>query len=536
MEVNMKKIMILKGGEFHPYNQFVNILKENFKNYEFEFYEGKNIFASDRIFNYDGILIYTDTRNFNQLEEKEEKNLIKYIENGAGVFLLHSGIICFDKNEKIQKIIGSKFISHSPVFEFELKSSNSHFINRRIPSIIVEDEFYFIDIFEEVNVLFQGYWCGKLFPLGYIKNYGNGRIFYFSPGHNLETFENKDILKIIKRGIDWITKSEKEEREIKCGIIGYGAAFNMGKHHADLINSTYGMKAISFYDINKERVEQAKRDFPESKVYTDLNKFLNDKEIELVVVVTPHNTHKELAIKCMDAGKNVIVEKPMCIKLKEADEMIEKANKKNLLLNVFHNRRWDGDFLAMEKIIKGGEIGKIFNIEIFMGGYGMPREWWRSEKEISGGILYDWGAHFLYWLLLLIPSKIKSIYGIIQKRKWYNFSNEDEIKSIIIFENGEVADVQSSSIASIPKPRWRILGEKGGIIQIDTIKVYKYENGMTEKTIPPLKTEYFRFYNNIADHLIFKEDLEIDILKARNVIGIIDKTIESAEKGKLIEF
>jgi len=59
---------------------------------------------------------------------------------------------------------------------------------------------------------------------------------------------------------------------------------------------------------------------------------------------------------------------------------------------------------------------------------------------------------------------------------------------------------------------------------------------MTEKIIPPLRTEYFRFYNNIADHLIFKEKLEIDILKARNVIGIIDKTIESAEKGKLIEF
>jgi predicted dehydrogenase/type 1 glutamine amidotransferase len=531
----MKKILILKGG-YHSYNEFIKIITEILKGYSIEIAESKNILSSDKIFNYNGIFIYTDTKNFNKLDEKEEKNLIKYVENGGGLFLLHSSIVCLNENKKIQKILGCKFISHSPVCEFELKGNNSHFINRRIPNTIIEDEFYFIEIFEDINVLFQGYWYGKLLPLGYIKNYGNGRIFYFSPGHNIETLKNKDILKILKRGVIWITKSEREEREIKCGIIGYGPAFGMGKFHADLINSTYGMKAISFYDINKERIEQAKRDFPESRVYTDLNKFLNDKEIELVVIITPHNTHKELTIKSLDAGKNVIVEKPICIKLKDADEMIEKANKRNLMLNVFHNRRWDGDFLAIEKTIKKGEIGKIFNVEIFIGGYGMPREWWRSEKEISGGIFYDLGAHFLYWLLLLIPSKIKNIYGIIQKRKWYNFSNEDEIKSIVTFENGEVADIQSSSIASISKPRWRILGEKGGIIQTDIIKVYKYENGMTEKIIPPLKTEYFRFYNNIADHLIFKEDLEIDVLIARNVVGIMDKTVESAEKGKIVKF
>lgn len=532
----MKKVLIVFGGEYHPYLEFSKIIKENLKDYEFEITEEKSIFSTQRIFNYDGILIYTDSKKFENLTEREEENLIKYLKNGGGIFGLHSAPVCFKNNKKFQDVFGCKFLSHTPVFQFELKSSNSHFINRRIPSSIIEDEFYFIEVKDDVNILFTGYWYGNLLPLGYIKNYQKGRVFYFSVGHNLETFKNTDILKIIKRGIDWITKNEKEEREIKCGIIGYGPAFGMGKYHADLINSTYGMKTVAFYDINKERVEQAKKDFPDSRTYTDLNKFLSDKEIDLVIIITPHNTHSSLAITSLNSDKNVVVEKPMCIKLKEADEMIETAEKKNLMLSVFHNRRWDGDFLSIEKIVKSGEIGKIFNVEIFFGSYSMPKEWWRSEKEISGGIFYDWGAHFLYWLLLLIPSKIKNIYGIIQKRKWLNFSNEDEVKSIITFENGEVADVQSSSISSIPKPRWRILGEKGGIIQTDVIRVYKYENGMTEKIIQPLKTEYFRFYNNIADHLIFGEKLEIDIQIARNVIGIIDKTIESAQKGKILEF
>jgi predicted dehydrogenase/type 1 glutamine amidotransferase len=533
-KMEKKKLLFFTGEKpYHPSCELAEIIKKELTQYEIVIEKNKEIFKKDEIFNYDGILIYADNID---LDEKEEEKLIQYIKNGGGLIGIHSTGAYFKKNKKFKEVLGCEFISHSPFFPFELKSTNSHYINRRIPSTIIEDEFYFLNVKDDVEVLFNAYWQGKLLPLGYIRRYGNGRIFYFACGHSLNVFENKDIVKIIKRGIFWITKNEKQEREIKCGIIGYGPAFNMGKHHADLINSTYGMKTVAFFDLNKERMEQAKKDFPESRTYTDLNEFLNDKEVELVIVITPHNTHKDLAIASLTKGKNVIVEKPMCIRLKEADEMIETAIKNNLMINVFHNRRWDGDFLAMEKIVKSGEIGKIFNIEIFMGGYGMPREWWRSEKEISGGIFYDWGAHFLYWLLLLVPSKIKSVYGIVQKRKWFNFSNEDEIKSIINFENGEVADVQSSSIASVPKPRWRILGEKGGIIQTDVIKVYEYENGITEKIIPPLKTEYFRFYNNIADHLIFDEELEIDVMIARNVIGIIDKTIESAEKGKLIEY
>lgn len=527
----MKKILLFVGGKYHPFVEFSDYIKKNFTDFEVDISFEQKIFSSDNIFNYDGILIYAESKKF---ESDQEENLIKYVKNGGGLFGIHSTAPLFMENEKLQKLLGCKFISHSPVFKFELKPTNSHFINRRIPPVIIEDEFYFVEIIDNVEVIFNGYWQGNLVPLGYIKNYGNGRIFYFFPGHFMDVFENKDILKILKRGTYWITKQEKQERIINCGIIGYGPAFNMGKHHADLINSTYGMKTVAFFDLNPERMKQAKLDFPEAKTYTELNKFLEDKNVEVAIIVTPHNTHKDLAISCLNAGKNVVIEKPMCLTLKEADEMIEKANEKNLMLNVFHNRRWDGDFLAIEKTVKSGEIGKIFNIEIFMGGYNPPREWWRSEREISGGLFYDWGAHFLYWLLLLLPSKIKKILGISQKRVWLNFSNEDEIKSIIIFENGEVADVQASTIASVGKPRWRILGKKGGIVQTDLIKLYKYEDGITEKIIPPLKTEYFRFYYNIADHLIFGEELEIKIEIARNVIGIIEKTMKSAEEGGIL--
>jgi len=232
----------------------------------------------------------------------------------------------------------------------------------------------------------------------------------------------------------------------------------------------------------------------------------------------------------------------MCLSLKEADEMIEAAEKNNVMLSVFHNRRWDGDFLTIEEIVKKGTIGKIFNLETYSGEYFPEKEWWRSNKAISGGRFYDWGAHFLYWVLSLIPSKIKQVYGFSQKRVWRDVSNSDEMKSVIRFENGEVADVQDSSISAVPKPKWRILGEKGGISgvfgnDLNELKVFEYLDGDTKETVVKIKeTQREKFYYNIADHLLRSEPLEITPFMARRVIGVIEKTMESAEKGIPVDF
>lgn len=111
------------------------------------------------------------------------------------------------------------------------------------------------------------------------------------------------------------------------------------------------------------------------------------------------------------------------------------------MLSVFHNRRWDGDYIIIKDIIEKGLIGEIFHIECFIGSFSHPRYWWRSDKKISGGIMHDWGAHFIDWILNLIPSKITGIYGDFQKRVWFSVSNEDHGQAIIRFENGTTADL-----------------------------------------------------------------------------------------------
>ncbi len=202
-------------------------------------------------------------------------------------------------------------------------------------------------------------------------------------------------------------------------------------------------------DASPARVEAAKQELPNLKGYfTSLDDMLAMPELDLVVNILPHNLHAPMTLKCLDAGKHVVLEKPFCITVDEANAMIDAARAKGLMLSLFHNRRWDGDYLTIRDLIDRGLIGDIFHVECGQGGYGHPGFWWRSDKAVSGGVMYDWGAHFLDWILNLVPSKITQVTGDFQKRVWNAVSNEDHGQAYIRFENGVVADYWVSSIAA----------------------------------------------------------------------------------------
>ncbi|MEM2129939.1 MAG: Gfo/Idh/MocA family oxidoreductase [Candidatus Bathyarchaeia archaeon] len=326
---------------------------------------------------------------------------------------------------------------------------------------------------------------------------------------------------------------------IKCAVIGYGPAFNMGKAHCDQIKATEGLKLVAVCDADPKRTEAARKDFPEIKTYEDLGKMLDDAEFDLVTVVTPHNTHAKLALQCLKAGKHVIVEKPMCITTYEATAMIDEAKKRRLMLTVYHNRRLDGDFLALKETIHQGLIGQVFHVESFMGGYGHPGTWWRSNKKISGGAFYDWGAHLLDWILNIVPSRIVGVTGCFHKLVWMDVTNEDQVEALIRFENGAVADVQLSSLASIGKPRWRILGTNGGITSVHDQQYFRMvtysDNKPVETKIQFWKGEHSAYYRNIADHLLRGAELLVKPEEARRVIAIMEAAEESSKTCKTVK-
>jgi scyllo-inositol 2-dehydrogenase (NADP+) len=322
--------------------------------------------------------------------------------------------------------------------------------------------------------------------------------------------------------------------EIRAGIIGYGGAFNMGKHHAESINREPGMRTIAICDIDAARREAAKRDFPDVDVYEDYREMLKRPDLDLCVVVLPHNLHASVAIECSRAGKHVITEKPMCITTAEATAMIEAARAAGKMLTTYHNRRHDGDYQTLKRIVRGGLLGDVFRVEMFGGGYGHPGYWWRSDKKVSGGHFYDWGAHYLDWLLGIVPSRVSEVRGFFRKLRWFDVTNEDDVHALIVFENGVTADVQMSTVARIGKPRWRVWGTLGaaedvqGAFRVET----EWQGQPTSMSVRFQESRWANFYHQLADHLLRGGPLDVKPEHARRVIAIMEAAERSSQSGR----
>lgn len=327
-----------------------------------------------------------------------------------------------------------------------------------------------------------------------------------------------------------------ESNQLNVGIIGYGGAFNMGRAHGRACEDT-GMKVVAVCDVDASREAAAKEDFPGVSFYTDYHELLKDPSINLVINILPHNLHGNVCVEAANAGKHVVVEKPMCMNVAEADAMIDAANANKVMLSVFHNRRWDGDFNTIKELLEKGMIGDVFHIEAAMGGMHHPGTWWRSYKDKSGGAMFDWGAHIIDWILQFVPTKVKGVDGYYHKLRWHDVSNEDHTELVIRFDNGVTAQVEISYIAAATKPRWRILGTKGAIVMSgwDKIEVTVDHDGYLAKFEPQLKeSDWSAYYRNIWEHLTKGADLAVKAEESRRNIAIIEAAEESSKAGHTV--
>ena len=340
--------------------------------------------------------------------------------------------------------------------------------------------------------------------------------------------------------------NDRNDKKNQCAIIGYGTTYTWGWMHAQWIKAVEDLNLVAICDMNPTCAEKAKNDFPEVDTYIDMHEMLDRDDIDMVSVVTPHNTHTTIVTECLNAGKHVVVDKPMCIRVAEATEMIETAKKVDRTLAVFHNRRHDGNVRAIKEVIEQGKIGDVFHIELSACGYGRPGDWWRSQKEISGGALYDWGSHAIDWVLHIIPSKMAQVTGFFHKLVWHDVSNEDGARAIILFENGAVADITQSSIAYIGKPLWHILGTKGAIVDTgkDAIKGYikdligppggsfKMVTSEGETEVKYKESDWITYYVDMANHLLRGAPVPVSGENGRRVITVLETAEKSAKSGR----
>ncbi|MGQ9698491.1 MAG: Gfo/Idh/MocA family protein, partial [Armatimonadota bacterium] len=177
---------------------------------------------------------------------------------------------------------------------------------------------------------------------------------------------------------------------IGVGIVGYGRAGRL--FHAQLIAREPRLKLCAVATRNLDRQKQARLDYPGIRVYSTVDELLGDDDVRLVVIATPHDTHAQMAIRAANEGRHVVVDKVMCLSVSEADQMISAAKAAGVLLSVFHNRRWDGDFLTIRRALAAGLLGRLRLAEIGIWG-SSPSRGWRAQRQHMGGLLFDWGAH-----------------------------------------------------------------------------------------------------------------------------------------------
>lgn len=320
---------------------------------------------------------------------------------------------------------------------------------------------------------------------------------------------------------------------INGAVLGYGAAFNMGKAHANMMERTDGITCVAVCDIDPARTEAAKADFPGIRTYNKVEELLADNGVDLIANVLPHSLHCAPTVESLKAGKHVIVEKPMCVTISEATEMITTAEENGVMLSVHHNRRWDADFWTLRELVHSGVIGKVFNVEMWGGGYGRPNpDWWRSVKSISGGQFYDWGAHYLDWLLNVIEAPMINITGFYQPNLvWDDITNEDHVQAIIRFADDTMANIQMSNIAKINGPRWKLLGSHGAIVseggQFHVLS--EVEGQPKEQKVGFHGRPGPSYYENIVAHLNDGTPLLVTPESARRVIAVMDLAEKSSK-------
>jgi scyllo-inositol 2-dehydrogenase (NADP+) len=190
---------------------------------------------------------------------------------------------------------------------------------------------------------------------------------------------------------------------------------------------------------------------------------LDDASVELIVIATPNETHRELALAALDAGKHVVVDKPLAVSSREAQELIARAAARGRTLSVFQNRRWDGDFLTVKRLLDEGVLGDVESFESRFDRYRpAPKPGWREEVKAGSGILCDLGSHLIDQALVLFGAP-ESVTAEIERQR-PDARVDDYFRVVLNYGECRVV-LGASMLAREPGPRFSVRGDAGSYVK-----------------------------------------------------------------------
>ena len=492
-------------------------------------------------------------------ELEDEERLRDFVERGGGLVCLGDALEAYHEHPVLGELLGNAHGVCATRSEIIARvATPDHYITRRVdPTFALLEAVYLLEgIPPDAQALWQTSWRYATYTLAFARSYGEGRIFCTTMGSEPSTRQHPVYRQMVERAIRYAAGADTHETTKRVAMIGYGA---IGFEHGTAIRNVPGLEYALMCDRSEERLAVARQAFPGIETCTDLEQVASDPTIDVVIVSTPPNTHAAISMRMLRAGKHVISEKPFCLTGAEADEMISLARERRLALTVYQCRRWDPDFLAISRVLQEQTIGDVFHIETFIGGFAHPCDYWHSHEPISGGVFYDWGSHYLDWILQLIPDRVVSVRGVEHKRVWHDVTNADHSVVSLRFAGGQEAEFMHSDIAAVPKPKWYILGTRGAIIghwRQETVKTRRWSGDLIEErlalseAVPELYVHTrdisgaiheqhlmlpaapaYAFHRNLANHLHSGEDLAVPPTESRRNIAVMEAAKRSAERG-----
>jgi predicted dehydrogenase len=342
--------------------------------------------------------------------------------------------------------------------------------------------------------------------------------------------------------------------QIRYTIVGYGSA---GRTiHLPLLSFEPRMKLHGIVARRPETREEASNRHRDAKMYATVEEMLADDDVDLVIITTPHDSHAPIAIQSLEAGKNVVTDKPMCLNLSEYEAMRAAQSQSGKLLTVFHNARLSGDYLTLRSIVHEGRLGELRWLEVNWNRHGLSkRAAWRNDRNAYGGRLIDLGVHLFDQVLQVFPERITSVYTRIN-RDWPDAQVESACMVTIGFEGGRTAIIDVSSMTRFPKPKYHAVGmvgtwsKPGGLVdpQDAALASGNYEDASEDiATIgtlvspdgafptPTIAGDWRRYYANIADVLLNGAEPLVKLDEMQRVIAVMEAAIESDRRGEVVK-
>ena len=343
---------------------------------------------------------------------------------------------------------------------------------------------------------------------------------------------------------------------IDVGLIGFGLAGR--SFHAPVIRAVPGLRLAAI--LQRSGNEAAER-YPDVRIVRTLDELLAIKEIRLVVIATPNDSHFPLAQQSLAAGRDVLVDKPFTTTLDEAIALVRFAKQQNRLLTVYQNRRYDGDFQAILQLVASGALGRIVRFESNYDRFRpqLKPNAWRERSGPGAGIFFDLAPHLIDHALMLFGLPLALTADIRRERE--GAVADDAFDLAFHYPRGLRADLRSSILAAVTRPRFLLHGTQGAFVKqsfdpqesnlrrgyIPTDSAWGAEpeenwglltlseNGtLTQRRVPSVNCDYRDFYANLRDAILGKAKLAVTPEWALDVMRLLELARQSSDERRTV--